>query len=172
MRQRPRLLPDLPLPPYAYVPGRHPHPTRDVRGHSYGKPPTPTGPADLQDWCSCSAYLLGIDLFNHGYYWEAHEAWEALWRGVGSRGPNADFLKGLIALAAAGVKAGEGNSHGIIRHAGRAATLFSEVLRSLEADDRRLMGLALDDLVRAAKDLADPSSPDAMAAFDLVLRPG
>jgi Domain of unknown function (DUF309) len=20
----------------------------------------------------------GLDLFNHGYYWEAHEAWESL----------------------------------------------------------------------------------------------
>ncbi|TGQ49534.1 DUF309 domain-containing protein, partial [Mesorhizobium sp. M1C.F.Ca.ET.210.01.1.1] len=24
-------------------------------------------------------FRWGIDLFNHGYYWEAHEAWEPLW---------------------------------------------------------------------------------------------
>ncbi|MER9007639.1 DUF309 domain-containing protein [Mesorhizobium sp. M0862] len=25
-------------------------------------------------------FRWGIDLFNHGYYWEAHEAWEPLWQ--------------------------------------------------------------------------------------------
>jgi hypothetical protein len=26
------------------------------------------------------AFLWGLDLFNHYYYWEAHEAWEGLWQ--------------------------------------------------------------------------------------------
>ena len=49
------------------------------------------------------------DLLNHGFYWEAHEAWETLWHAAGRKGEIADFLKGLIKLAAAAVKAREGN---------------------------------------------------------------
>src|SRR4051794_23916492 len=33
---RVRLLPDEPLPPYSFVPGRFPHPVRDPAGHSFG----------------------------------------------------------------------------------------------------------------------------------------
>jgi predicted metal-dependent hydrolase len=41
----------------------------------------------------------GIDLFNHGLYWEAHEAWEQTW--IPDRhGPDRGFYKGLIQVAA------------------------------------------------------------------------
>ena len=32
---RPRWLPEKSFPPYAYLPGRQPHPVRDPAGHSY-----------------------------------------------------------------------------------------------------------------------------------------
>ena len=32
---RPRWLPQKSFPPYAYLPGREPHPVRDPTGHSY-----------------------------------------------------------------------------------------------------------------------------------------
>lgn len=41
----------------------------------------------------------GIDLFNGGEYWEAHEAWESDW--IDDRkGPDSGFYKGLIQIAA------------------------------------------------------------------------
>ena len=40
----------------------------------------------------------GIEHFNARRFWEAHEAWEALWHAAGRHGPTADFLKGLIKL--------------------------------------------------------------------------
>ena len=46
----------------------------------------------------------GLDLFNHGYYWEAHEAWEGLWQVADRDGPLRMLFKGLIMLSAAGVK--------------------------------------------------------------------
>ena len=55
------------------------------------------------------ARLRGLLYYNAGYYWEAHEAWEAAWVIAGRQGPTADFYKGLIKLAAAGVKLYEGN---------------------------------------------------------------
>jgi predicted metal-dependent hydrolase len=41
----------------------------------------------------------GIELFNRGLYWEAHEAWEHEWV-PDRRGPDAGFYKGLIQVAA------------------------------------------------------------------------
>ena len=66
------LLPDRALPPYAYLPGQTPHPTRDHDGHSFAvEPDAPDAPAppDAENWRSCHDYLYGIDLFNYGYCW-------------------------------------------------------------------------------------------------------
>ena len=41
----------------------------------------------------------GVELFNGGRYWEAHEAWEEAWT-PDRRGPDAGFYKGLIQVAA------------------------------------------------------------------------
>jgi len=41
----------------------------------------------------------GIDLFNDGRYWEAHEAWELDWM-PDRKGPDSGFYKGLIQIAA------------------------------------------------------------------------
>lgn len=159
-RPAPRFAPDRAFPPYPYVPGQTPHPTRDPAGHSYGVEETPAAP-DPGRWRDSGAYLYGIDLFNHGYYWEAHEAWEALWHACGRTGRTAAFLQGLIALAAAGFKAREGIEAGVRRHGERAAGFFVDVA----ADDRQAgslgptyMGLDLGDLVGHARAMADRAS--------------
>lgn len=41
----------------------------------------------------------GIELFNSGHYWEAHEAWEQEWT-PDRKGPESGFYKGLIQVAA------------------------------------------------------------------------
>ena len=41
----------------------------------------------------------GIELFNRGLYWEAHEAWEGDWM-PDRKGPDSGFFKGLIQVAA------------------------------------------------------------------------
>src|SRR5262252_3428057 len=43
--------------------------------------------------------LRGIELFNTGLYWEAHEVWEQDWT-PDRRGPDSGFYKGLIQIAA------------------------------------------------------------------------
>jgi predicted metal-dependent hydrolase len=100
-------------------------------------------------------YLRGIDFFNHGYYWEAHEAWENLWHAAGRRGPVAEFLKGLIALAAAGVKAREGRAAGVKQHARRAGSIFDAIKVQTLADEKTdFMGMNLSALIDAAIKLA------------------
>src|SRR5689334_6221512 len=113
----PRYCPHRPLPPYSYVPGLAPHPTTDPRGHSYGHHEPPPAALAESSYHDNANYRYGIDLFNHGFYWEAHEAWESLWHVAGRSGPTADFLKGLIKLAAAGVKLREGRAAGVRQHA-------------------------------------------------------
>jgi hypothetical protein len=171
----PRLVPDERLPPYSYVTGLFPHPTRDPQGHSFGHIPPNVAPVDPSHWAESRAYLLGCDLFNLGYYWEAHETWEGLWHACGRRGETADFLKGLIKLAAAGVKAREGRPQGVARHAARAAELFASVCESLGAES--YCGLDLDWLVSISRRLAsDPILPPRSPApveivFDFELLP-
>ncbi len=41
----------------------------------------------------------GIELFNSGRYWDAHEVWEHEWM-PDRKGPDAGFYKGLIQVAA------------------------------------------------------------------------
>jgi hypothetical protein len=43
--------------------------------------------------------LRGIELFNTGLYWEAHEVWEEDWM-PDRKGPDSGFYKGLIQVAA------------------------------------------------------------------------
>ena len=87
-----------PFPPYQYTPGRNPHPTIDSAGHSYG-----LAEADVDfvvsDWQNSEDYRYGIDLLNHGYYWEAHEALEGIWHHLGRKNQHAQFIQALILLA-------------------------------------------------------------------------
>jgi hypothetical protein len=116
------------FPPYTYVPGSGtPHPVSDPRGHMHNHTEEISPTLDPRHWCENETYLYAVDLFNHGFYWEAHEAWESLWHAAGHHGQMADFLKGLIKLAAAGVKQLEQNPAGVNRHLARAAELLSSV---------------------------------------------
>lgn len=108
------------LPPYTYVPGVTPHPISDVLGHMYDQPDDFHAGWGLSNWMQ-----WGQILFDGGCYWEAHEAWEHLWIELGRRGHDADSVKGLIKLAACGVKVLESNQIGAIRHAKRAVELLS-----------------------------------------------
>jgi hypothetical protein len=152
-----RLLPQKRLPPYAYLPGREPHPTRDPKGHSYHAEPASVGAeASLRS----IVFLWGLDLFNHGYYWEAHEAWESLWQ-VAERGSSLRVLfKALILLSAAGVKIREGKHAAAVRHAERAAAL----LRRLDKGGRSSFGSALG---MAPEALASYAEAVAAVPFDL-----
>jgi uncharacterized protein len=55
----------------------------------------------------------GVDLFNAGLYWEAHEAWEQAW--IPDRhGPDRGFYKGLIQVAAGCLHYTRRNARGAI----------------------------------------------------------
>ena len=56
------------------------------------------------DWRSDERFLYALDLFDHRYMWEAHEAWEALWHFAGDGTAERDLLQSLICCAAASLK--------------------------------------------------------------------
>ena len=60
-----------------------------------------------------SAPKRGIDLFNSGRYWDAHEAWEHVWMSD-RKGPDAGFYKGLIQVAAGCLHYGRRNRRGTV----------------------------------------------------------
>ncbi len=142
-----RLVPNRHFPSYAYIPLRWPHPTRDSKGHSYGEGDEKVEPLDPKSWRQCQTYLYGIDLFNYGYYWEAHDAWESVWLACGRKGVTGDFLKGLIKLAAAGVKAREGRTQRVQQQAKRAEELFRQTAGSVGSQRSRYMGFSLAQLI-------------------------
>jgi hypothetical protein len=128
---------DRPLPPYRYVPGLHPHPVAHPEGHSHD----PTGahpqagpllPADR--WRESNDYLFGVDLYNRGYWWEAHEAWEGLWQQTDKSGQQGRFLQGLIQTSAAHLKRHVHQPDGVQRLLERAREHLAAARAGLGAD--------------------------------------
>ncbi|MEE2960348.1 MAG: DUF309 domain-containing protein [Myxococcota bacterium] len=159
-------------PPYSFIPGHWPHPTRDPAGHSHGEKPQIAEALVLGEWAHCEPYLRGIELFNAGYYWEAHEAWEGIWKTVDRKGLVGEFLQGLIQLAAVGVKVRQGY--------GRAALSLlkqsSSHLRSV--DEQRpepcVAGLNLFELVRRCERLTNEVQSlrgDPTLSVEVILEP-
>ena len=101
---------DIPFPPYTFIPGQTPHPTRDPQGHSYGQEHVEHIAFSQEAWEQCQSYLYGIDLFNHDYWWEAHEALEAVWVAAGRTTKTGYFIQGLIQIAVAQLKQHQGYS--------------------------------------------------------------
>lgn len=177
----PRYAPALPLPPYAYVPGHDlPHPLNDPRGHSYSDAPPDAGDAlNAAAWfadlppdpasrrrvltvtlAANSDWLYAIDLFNGGWYWEAHEAWEGFWHALGRTSLEARFVQGLIHLAAAAVKIREGKPAGVSRHTQRARELLGGARPQVSSghgetpgDATATLGLATGTLAAVAAEL-------------------
>lgn len=150
------------FPPYTYVPGKAPHPIRDPEGHRFGQPEPHVDHFDPAAWRDCEPFLHGVELFNAGFFWEAHEQWEAVWNAVGRQGIVADLLKGLIKLAAAGVKQLEGRPVGVTRHLNRAQDLFALVAKSEEA----LCGLSLSELGSLATEFQQQAKPQIALKHD------
>ena len=131
-----------PFPRYRYVPGRSPHPRADPDGHSHGLPEPRAARLDLAAWWASRVYLRGVDLFNYAYWWESHEAFEALWRAAGQRGPEGELFQALIQIAASELKrfvgADEAARALAERAAGRLGALpspwFGLDVRALAAD--------------------------------------
>jgi len=154
----PRFAPGRPFPAYAFLPGRDPHPTRDPRGHSYREEPEPAAIyLEPDSWRENEDYLFGVDLYNHGYLWEAHEAWEGLWHEAKHDRDQAEFLQGLIQCAAASLKIPMEQPRGLERLSEAGTSRLLSVARSSPS----YMGLDVLDFVAAFRAFAGSNPVDA-----------
>ncbi len=114
-------------------------------GHSFGARGVvlPESLRLPEGWRDCEEYLFGMDLFNHAYLWEAHEAWEACWHAAGHASLTGGFLQGLIQIAAALLKHHGGVAAGAVRLAEKAARRLDDVERRLESPAEAYMGVRL-----------------------------
>lgn len=90
-------------------------------------------PLTSEGWPSNEDYLFGVDLFNAGYYWEAHVFWERLWAVDGIEPAVRDFLQGLVQLAAACLKCRQGQPDGSERLLERARASLRRAGANAEA---------------------------------------
>lgn len=130
-RRPPRYVPERALPAHAFVPGRTAKPVSEAQLAAY---------LAAEYWRDNEAYLWGVDLYNHGFAWEAHEAWEGLWRAAKHDETQATFLQGLIQCTAARVKASMNDREAAQRLLERGLARLASV-REQHGD--RYMGLDL-----------------------------
>ncbi len=70
----------------------------------------------------------GLEEYAAGRYWNAHERWERVWRGL--RGDERHYVQGLIMLAAAAWHVERGRESTARRLLYRAAAHFAQMLAS------------------------------------------
>lgn len=109
---RQRFAPDVPMPRAAFLPGRMPRPPRA----EFALDPALCAP---ERWRENQVWLHGADLYNHGFAWECHEAWEHVWRSASDPRQRL-FLQALIQCAASALKRALGEMAGSMRLAERA----------------------------------------------------
>lgn len=135
------------FPPYTHLPGKTIHPNKPG-GHQHERGEAPTHQLDPEHPFDHEIFCYGIDLLNHGYYWESHVAFEAIWHAQGRRGDIADLLKALIKVGAAGVKQSLGQETAAQAHLDRAFDL----LEKLRQKSSLFCGLDLDELIQITPD--------------------
>lgn len=124
------LCPGRPRPAYAHRPGQTPHPRSHPDGHCRDTPEPEPVAVSATAWRQSTEYLFGFDLYNEGYFWEAHEAWEHLWRGADADPALRDFLQGIIQVAGSALKVAVDNRKGARTLAARAADHLERVAQS------------------------------------------
>jgi predicted metal-dependent hydrolase len=126
-----RRVPHIPLPSSTFVSGQSTRP-----------PENWWASVDAAEW-----FDFGCDLFDAGFYFEAHELWEQCWRAAKDVGndDDASFVQGLILMAAAGVKLLAGNDESRHAHLSRAAARLIDQppRRGLRSDALREALMAL-----------------------------
>jgi len=126
-----------PFPAYRFTPGRDPHPTANPLGHSYQ--PAGEGLSAIawygpDRWEECDEYLYGCDLYNHGYWWEAHEAWEEVWHLPERASAEKHFLQGLIQVSACHLKRYLGHLDGVRRLRVSSEEHFSAARQNIQQE--------------------------------------
>ena len=150
-----------PFPGYIFIPGKNPHPKKDG-GHMAGLPDPIATPIDLIHPEKSQELRYSIDLYNHGYFWESHVYFEALWNAHGRQGSVADLMKAFIKLGAAGVKDQINQKTSALGHLVRAKELLEAVTK---AEAQSFLGFELKEMA------SEIDSAIECETFKIVLNP-
>jgi len=115
-----------------------------------------------QDW---NEFTEGINLFNTGKFWHAHEVWEEVWKRKWE--PNRLFFQGLIHMTAVYHQLYNHKYHGVIKHSERAISkleLFQPLF--LKVDVTYLLNC-----LKITKKVSLTLGQDLMHQFDTALIP-
>jgi hypothetical protein len=125
-----RRLPDLALPGHAHVPGSGSKP--DMAPLEAAKALAPSVMRH-EDWQDNAAYLYGHDLLDAGFFWEAHEVWEAVWLNCPPNSAEKLLLRMLIQQANTRLKLVMGRRNAAERLAAEVEALRSDLAGRLGA---------------------------------------
>jgi hypothetical protein len=151
---------EFPLPETRYQPGRTARSVRDRSRVWLEDLPAPD-PLGENTWKQCRHYLYAVDLFNFGYWWEAHEVLEGLWVAQGRKGDIALFLQGLIQVSAALLKKS-------VAVPGGARRLSVKGFQKIAEKQGVFFGVAIQPFLEASEDyIAGRSS--AVPVIDLMM---
>ena len=119
------------------MPGQGLHPDKDPQGSHIPKIPSSKTKFSAELWQESEKYLYAIDLFNHQYFWEAHEVLEGLWINIGRETPTGVFVQGIIQISAGLLKEIQSNHKGALR-------LANKGLLKLSSKSGVFLGLRID----------------------------
>ncbi|MFZ4713166.1 MAG: DUF309 domain-containing protein [Bacteriovoracaceae bacterium] len=142
-----RFLPEKDLPSYRFVPGVNPHPKK-TGGHMEHEEEPMAEKVDLLMPQKNESLRYALDLFNHGYFWESHVYFEALWNAHGRIDDVAIFSQAMIKLGAAGVKLAINQDEAATGHLERAQELFVQLQT---AHGTNFLGFSLNTILEQIK---------------------
>ncbi|WP_282605101.1 DUF309 domain-containing protein [Pelagibius sp. Alg239-R121] len=96
-----------------------------------------------EDWPDNIPYRYGWSLFEAGFYWEAHEVWESVWRASRPNSVERLFLKMAIQMSNACLKRAMGKDKATRRLTLEISRLLEELKAVLGGGERSYMGVDL-----------------------------
>lgn len=130
-----------PFPKRKYIPGKSIHPRKAPDLYPIPELPQCILTNANDNWLKCERYLYAIDLFNFGYWWEAHEVLEGVWMQSGRKTELALFIQGIIQISAALLKDSQGNGRGAI-------LLSTKGLAKLKRQSAFFLGVEVDRFIK------------------------
>jgi predicted metal-dependent hydrolase len=112
------------------------------------------------------AFLYGLALHDGGFFWEAHEIWEAVWKAAPMNGRDRLALRALIQIANAGLKRRQARSRAAARLLDEARALLGELIaRGGAAESESVAGCLRAEVLREELQKGLEIGPAPLARF-------
>ncbi|MEN8137331.1 MAG: DUF309 domain-containing protein [Bacteroidota bacterium] len=129
------------FPPYSFIHGLNVNPNKPGGYRQHLNDPV-AEPINFESFFESKEYLFAIDLINHGYYWESHVYFEAIWNAHLRVGPIANYCKALVKIAAGAIKYEQNKKESANRLFNGASDIFNRLPNSF------FLGITIDNLVQ------------------------